>query len=766
VSRDPAERDGWVISRRGSSAAIETQFALADGILGVRAGLEEWRSPTAGAYMASVFEQTPIHYHERLPGFAERSDTRVPIADGTRIDLNVGGCVLGERGTQLESCDWHLDLKLGVVRRVAVWAVDARRLEIISERVMPGRPGASLALRYTVRSIDFEGGLQLASRLDVSSRNAREGDDPRIGVNLAGGGLRAVAEGVRGDCSFTVQQTARSDLWVAAAQAHRWSGTTCMPRSGDAAGIRGTTSAWTMQPGESVVLEKCLAYASGRGQIEAAELDGLCARTDDMAREPFDIHVTRREAELDAQWRTADIRIVGDDAADRAIRFNVFHLLQSASLDPRYSTAAKGLTGEGYEGHAFWDTEAFVVPALVFTAPRLARIALEARIAQLDGARATARQMNHARGALYPWRTIAGRECSAHYPSGSAQYHINAAIAQAVELFVTATDDETILLDGGAELLWETARLWLDVGTYSPAHDGKFCILGVTGPDEYSALVDNNFYTNRMAALHLQYAAECYRDLSRRHPEAWEAIRRKIQLDEREPEAWRAAADAMHLPYDARLDIDAQDERFLARPRLPQAADGSGPLLLSLHPLTLYRHQISKQADLVLAMVFAGEGMPVDRFRRNLAYYESVTTHDSTLSSCAYSIASARAGMPGKALSYFRKAAFVDIDDLHGNVAHGSHMASLAGSVMAVQWGFAGLTWRGGTLGFAPVLPDDWRAVVFRLLWQGRLIEVEIEASATTYRLLEGEPLRFRHRGTTQLLTGTCVCRDTLDRVT
>ncbi len=762
MSQHPVGRDGWFVSRRGSSATLETQFALANGIVGVRAGLEEWRSPTAGAFLASVFEQTPIHYHERLPGFAEQSDTRVPVPDGTRIVVNAGGCFLGESGTRLESCDWQLDLECGVSRRVAVWEVGTRRLEILAERVMPGRANGCLALRYTVRSIDFEGTLRVSSCLDLSRRHAREGDDPRIGVNLAGGGLRLVAQGTRGDCSFAVQQTTRSNRWVAAAQASRLSVVKGATQVMEAAPSGDDSREWAMQAGDSVTLELCVDYESGRGDIDETVLDDLCSRAEAMVQESLDEHVSRRKVELEEQWRVADICIVGDADADRALRFNVFHLLQSASLDSRYSTAAKGLTGAGYEGHAFWDTEAFVVPALVFTAPRLARVALEARIAQLDGARACARQLNHAKGALFPWRTIAGRECSAHYPSGSAQYHINAAIAQAVELYVTATGDETILLEGGAELLWETARLWLDVGTYSPAHDGKFCIFGVTGPDEYSALVDNNHYTNRMAALHLRYAARCHGDLAQRHPEVWISICSKTGLDDTEPDAWLAAADAMYLPFDARLNIDAQDERFLARPRLPVADASAGPLLLNLHPLTLYRHQISKQADLVLAMVFAGTEMPRDRYRRNLAYYEAVTTHDSTLSACAYSIASARAGLTEKALAYFRQAAFVDIDDLHGNVSHGSHMASLAGSVMAVQWGFAGLTWRGGTLGFSPVLPLEWKALAFRLLWQGRLIEVEIEAAVTTYRLLEGQPFEILHDGAPRMLASTCVFPNTV----
>ncbi len=774
MSAEPTARGDWVVSRRGASGIEETVFALADGVLGVRASLEEQRSPTSGAYIAGVFEQTPIHYHERLAGFAESSDTRVPVVDGMRLRVVAHGEAIGEPHAQPESCAWCLDLRSGVVTRTSTWLTSNGRLEIQSERVMPGRPGASIALRYTVRSLDFTGDLRIASLLDVSSRNIPEGNDPRIGVNLAGGGLRLAASEVREGVTNVAQQTLRSATWVAAAQAHRLESDVphrvglSRKESAPCGMSPADHFAGELKQGEAVVLEKFVTYASGRESPSQTETAALCTRVSAMAAEGFDDCARLRREALDAQWRLSDLRIVGDDACDRALRFNVFHLLQSASLDPRFSTAAKGLTGEGYEGHAFWDTEAFVVPALVCSAPRLARTALEARIHQLDGARATARALNHRHGALYPWRTIAGRECSAHYPSGSAQYHINAAIAQAIELYVTATGDETLLLDGGAEVLWETARVWLDVGTFSAAYGGKFCIFGVTGPDEYSALVDNNFYTNRMAALHLKYAARVYVELANSQPEAWQRMTEHLQLDKGEVASWLAASEAMHLPYDTALAIDAQDERFLAKPRLERVSSGDAPLFLDHHPLTLYRHQVSKQADLILAMVFAGDGVPLDRLRRNLAYYEAVTTHDSTLSACAYAIVSANAGLPEKALEYFRKAVFVDIDGLHGNVAHGSHMASLAGSVLAIQWGFGGMSWRGGALGFRPVLPSGWTSVAFRVLWRGRLIELAIGQSRVTYTLLQGEPLEIKHFGTPFTLnTSTELqCPPLLERVT
>ena len=221
VTVDSRGRDDWTVSRHGSSGVEETLFALADGVLGVRASLEEQRSFTSGTYIAGVFEQTPIHYHERLPGFAESSDTRVPVVDGMRLRVEARGQALGHPDTRLESCDWRLDLRSGVVTRTSTWLTSHGRLEIRSERVMPGRPGASIALRYTVRSIDFAGDIQIASLLDVTSRNTPEGGDPRIGVNLAGGGLSLATAGVQDGVTYCVQKTSRSGIWVAAAQAHR-----------------------------------------------------------------------------------------------------------------------------------------------------------------------------------------------------------------------------------------------------------------------------------------------------------------------------------------------------------------------------------------------------------------------------------------------------------------------------------------------------------------------------------------------------------------
>lgn len=731
------EDAAWRLVVEGYDPAREphrqTLFALADGLVGVRGGLEEAPSATDGAFAAGGFETSEIHYHERHAGFARATDTRLPVADGTRIGVLLDGQPVGFDTAECLSLTRELDLLTGRLTRTTRWRLGDAEIEVRAQRVMAGDAAQTLAIRFEVTSVSFTGRLTLTSSIDAHHHAEPQGDDPRVGAAVPGGGWisETSAPGV------VVQHSRRSGRWTACAQAHRaGAGLGLLPGEGPAPLARFTAG---LTPGRTVRLEKTVAYA----QSDAApDLETLTDRAEAAAEAGFDALAASRAAELAAFWNDADVRLSGDPAAQLALRLNIFHSRQSASADERFGTAAKGLTGEGYEGHVFWDSEAFLGPLLTFTAPDLARAMLMQRYSQLDAARANARALNHAQGALFAWRTIAGGECSAHYPTGSAQYHVNAAVAQAIQLYVTATGDREFLREAGAEMLVETARLWMALGSFSPRHGGAFCIFGVTGPDEYTALVDNNFYTNRMAALCLAYAA----DVAQAFPAAGVMPQEIVR--------WREAAAAMRLPHDPRLNIDAQDDSFLDKPRWPLAdrtetTDGRhAPLLLGVHPMTLFRHQVSKQADLVLAMVFAGHDVDPELKRRNFDYYEGVTTHDSTLSNCPFAILAARVGELEKAGGYFRRNLLVDLDDRHGNTSHGMHMAALAGSWMAAVYGFAGFEWRSETPAFAPVLPPGWEGLSFRLRWQGRRIEVEIGQTATRYRLLDGPALDIRHDGT------------------
>jgi len=746
--------DPWRLTQRAfdpaRAARDETLFALANGTLGVRGALEEADSASDGTFLSSVFEQNPIHYHERFPGFARSTDTRVPVAEGKHIRLRLGDAPLRLHEAEWLDFERTLDLAAGaLVRRLRLKTAQGQTLEIRARRVVPLAERALLAIRFEVASIDYTGPLTLCSSIETGRQAMEQGDDPRIGVH-GGKGLQVAEEQADAEGARLTQRTHHSGVALICAQRHRLSPGVVPTAAHAGEGRVEQRFGATLTPGASVVIEKYVAYDDGNGQA-ADGVDAVLARA---LRDGFDGIADAHADAMHAFWQRAGLSVDGDPAAELALRFNLFHLLQSAGRDGINGTAAKGITGEGYEGHCFWDTEAFVLPVMAFTAPDVARAMLMYRYRTLDGARETARAMNHPRGALYPWRTIAGRECSAHYPSGSAAYHINAAIAYGIGLYLDASDDLDFLSEAGAEILFETARIWPQAGHFNPRLDGAFCIHEVTGPDEYTTLVNNNWYTNRMAQRHLQLAVDAWRRLSADRPDTLHALAARIGLDDEEVALWERAADAMYLPVDEALGIHPQDDDFLAKPRwpFPKREGAHRPLLLDYHPLTLYRHQVCKQADVVMAMVLAGDGIDLGTKRRDFDYYEAVTTHDSTLSAPVYGILASEVGQDEKAWHYFDASLRVDLDDLHGNTDHGVHMAAMAGSWLGLAQGFGGLRVAGGRLRFAPTLPNAWKGYGFNLRWRGCVLRVDVDARGVRYRLDEGELLAFAHAGSEVVL--------------
>ena len=740
-------------------ARDESLFALANGHLGVRGGAEESSSPSQGSFLSGVWERTPIEYHERFPGFAKATDTRLPVADGTRIQLCMGNVPV-----KLEDGEWLdfsriLDLRHGRMQRSLRWrAPTGVTLEIHAERIVPLDVDGLLAIRYRVSSVDYTGPLQLESAIDTARAAAEQGADPRIGVKVAGG-LRTTDSVAGEELAWIAQQTVHSKIRVVCGQAHVLAnaGDLHFERSSSSSHGVSQTFLGELSPGSELVLEKYVAYAWSppAGEIsDASLLENIEATLEQATSSGFTELAQQQTNHLRQFWDTADLLVSDNANTELALRLNLFHVYQSSCRDGTASIAAKGLTGEGYEGHYFWDAEAFMLPAMIGVAPALARSMLEFRYRTLDGARRHAREMNHPRGALYPWRTIGGDECSAYFPSGSAQYHINAAIAWAIRLYADATGDEAFLVSQAAEILFETARIWLEVGHFNPRRDGAFCIHQVTGPDEYSALVDNNHYTNRMAQQHLHYASAVARWMAAEKTAAYTELSTRIGLDTDESELWQRAADAMYLPIDARLDIFPQDDGFLDKPRLPpqDAKGGKQPLLLRMHPLTIYRHQVCKQADTLLALVLAGQDVDRDAKRRNLAYYEAVTVHDSTLSASTFAILAAEVGELDKATSYFEETLRVDLDDLHGNTGHGLHMAAMAGSWLALTWGFGGLRVLNGVPSFSPRLPATWHGYRFGLRWRGAHLRVSVDQQGVLYSLTEGHSLSFLHDSQTRQL--------------
>ena len=737
------------------AARNETIFALANGHLGMRGNLdEEAGNVVHGTYVNGFYEEAPIVYGEAAYGFARNHQVLLNVADGKRIALFIGDDPFDLSTGTVEAYERTLDLRTGVLTRTVRWrsphgpAVDvvARRLVSLARREIA-------AIDFAVTVVDGPAAIRIVSGINARVRNQEAAADPRVGAHLPEGALRTVHHEAAGTFGAVVQRTQTTRVAIVAATDHVVRGEGLSPEAigtSSEAGELGyaLTLHATLLAGGSVGLTKLLAYCTSRDHPE----EDLVARAREAIGEArdsgFEGLADEQRGVLDGFWSTSDVEIDGDDALQQGARFNLFSLFQSAGRDGRTSLAAKGLSGEGYEGHYFWDTEIFALPFFAYTQPAIARALLRYRCAILDKARTRAQEMSQ-RGALFPWRTIGGEEASAYFPAGTAQYHINADIAYAIGKYVAASGDRSLLLDGGAEVVFETARLWADLGDYIPARDGAFCINEVTGPDEYTALVNNNAYTNLMARAHLRFAARLVDELAADEPAAYQRLAARIGLGPDEVDEWRRAADLMRVPRDAALGVHAQDDSFLDRAPWPFATTPASdyPLLLHYHPLVIYRHQVLKQADVVLAQVLLGSQFTTAEKKRNFDYYDPLTTGDSSLSPCIQSVAAAELGYADAAYRYFMQTARMDLDDVNGNVDHGVHVAAMAGSWVSLVYGFAGLRDDDGSIAFSPRLPEAWNRLAFRLLVGGATLAVTITRHEVSYALLAGDSLAIRHFG-------------------
>jgi alpha,alpha-trehalose phosphorylase len=489
--------------------------------------------------------------------------------------------------------------------------------------------------------------------------------------------------------------------------------------------------------------------------VPAREIVDRCRRTLDRARsEGVDTIFDRQRSWLDAFWERSDVRIEGHPDLQQATRWCLFQLAQAAARADGLGVPAKGVTGSGYSGHYFWDTEIYVLPFLAYTTPLWARNALRMRYLMLPAARKRAHQLNEA-GALFPWRTINGEEASAYYAAGTAQYHINADVAFALAKYIRATGDVDFLDSEGVDIAVDTARLWATLGFWRSSdgvHDGEgdtFHIHGVTGPDEYTTVVNDNLFTNVMARFNLRFAARTVREMEEADYDAYLRMVERMNLDPSEPEMWDRAAEAMHIPHSEALGIHPQDSVFLEREiwDLEHTPADQRPLLLHFHPLVIYRYQVLKQADVVLALFLQGNHFTPEEKLADFEYYDPLTTGDSTLSAVVQAILAAEVGYQDLALEYFRESIFVDLGDLHHNAADGVHVASAGGVWTALVSGFGGMRDHYGDLSFDPRLPAAWPSLSYALQWHGTRLNITLTADSMTVEAGEGDPVDFTVRG-------------------
>jgi len=756
--------DEWNIIEKGFHpeflAQLETMLAVGNGYLGMR-GCPEEGGPNAenGTFINGFYETRPIIYGEEAYGFAKTGQTIVNVTDTKIVKLFVDDEPFWLPNAHCLRHDRRLNMKSGTLDREILWETTAgKQVQISSRRLVSFVHRHVAAISYQVMLLNAEAPVEISSEMIVNAPSAGANeDDPRRASVFAGRVLHHRAGHVKDRRIVLCHATEKSRITLACATDHELE--TACPHTYKAAHTDDFGQvAFTIEArsGCPIHLTKYMVYHTS----PTASSEELCGRADwtmdRVASEGFSRLLATQEQYMNDFWRRSDVRVkdVREDRVKRttveiqqAIRFNLFHILQASARAEDVGVPAKGMTGQAYEGHYFWDTEIYVLPFLTYTAPRIARNLLTFRYKMLPQARERARQLGH-RGAMFPWRTISGEEASAYYAAGTAQYHINADIMYALRKYVQATGDEQFLRDCGAEMLVETARLWLDLGFYSDQKGGKFCINGVTGPDEYNAVVNNNAYTNLMAGENLRYAAQTVEALRTTASEVYNGLVHKTALQPSEAEAWRRAAESMFVPYDEKLKIIPQDDDFLDREPwdFQNTPPDHYPLLLFYHPLNIYRKQVIKQADVVLAMFLLGHAFSLEQKQRNFVFYDRLTTGDSSLSSCIEAIIAAQIGDMDKAFRYGMAALLMDLADVGGNVKDGCHIASMGGTWMMLAYGFGGMQDDDGTLSFWPRRAPEENAILrFPLTYRGQMLEVEIGPETVQYSLCEGERLVIRH---------------------
>jgi len=721
-------------------AQSESVFALANGHIGLRGNLDEGEPfGLPGTYLNGLFELRPMPYAEAGYGNPEAGQTVVNVTNGKIIRLLVEDEPFDVRYGEVRRHERVLDMRAGVLRRVTEWVSPTGcAVRVTSTRLVSFTQRAVAAILYEVEPLNGPTPVVVQSELVANEPMPAIKGDPRAAAALA---APLVAESCTGreTRAILTHRTAASGLRLSAAMGHKVDGVPGVEPTLDVFDdLARLTLSGEAAPGQPLRVVKFLAYGWSSQRSVAAVRDQVGAAVAEAQHRGWDTLVAEQRAYLDEFWERADVEIEGDAELQQAVRFALFHTLQAGARAETRAIAAKGLTGSGYDGHAFWDTEMFVLPVLTYTAPHAAADALRWRHATLDLARERAAVLG-LRGAAFPWRTIRGEECSGYWPAGTAAFHVAADIADAVGRLVSATGDEAFERDTAVELLIETARLWRSLGHHDAA--GRFRIDGVTGPDEYSAVADNNVYTNLMAEQNLRAAAEA----AARHPD----VAARLGVGDEEAAEWRDAARAMVIPYDAELGIHPQAEGFLEHARwdFEGTAPEQYPLLLHFPYFDLYRKQVVKQADLVLAMQVRGDAFTEEQKVRNFAYYEALTVRDSSLSACTQAVLAAEVGHLELAYCYLAEAALMDLDDLEHNTRDGLHIASLAGAWIGAVMGLGGMRDHGGVLRFTPRLPQAIGRLAFRLCFRGRRLLVEVRPHQATYRLAAGEPLQIFHHG-------------------
>ena len=671
----------------------EAIFASQNRWLGVRGSFEEgvpYHDTMRGTYINGFYDTHTIEYGERAYGFPDSAQTIVNVPDAQTVYFEAKNKKLNLSHAKLIELEREYDLVNGYTKRKVIYELDEfgrftltfiRRTHLVYTNLFINQ--------ISIESDRYQGDIKVISTLNGNVENYISKSDPRM-AHKHQKKLTDPMITVSDDYGFITQATRRTQIGICVGITHSEAFD-----YHDEYGVITAEKTITLKPKTPYHFTKYASYHTTQNEqiLDVSFKDAYkwIKQTDDS------LMITLHQKALETFNQQSRIEIDSDNQdLNETIAYNLYQLYTSGAATPSLNIPAKGLTGEGYEGHTFWDTEIYLMPYFMQTSPLIIKNLLMYRYHQLANAKNEARILGVQEGAKFAWRTINGDEASAYYPAGSAQYHINSDIAYTIIKYYQLYKDQKFMDDYGLEMLLETARFFKHV---VHKYDHQYHLHHVTGPDEYTAVIDNNYYTNSLLKYHLSFLV----DYLEKH---------SIKIAEEELTTFKDIRDNIVLLYDSELGIDVQDQSFLSKKRwdLENTPKEHHPLLLYYHPLNIYRHQVLKQPDTVLSHVLLNN-RPIDVQTKSYDYYEQLTTHDSSLSYCIHALQAARLGKLEKAYDYFNKIVALDIDNLHGNTQYGLHLANLGGVYLALLNGFIGYEIRLDGVSIKPKLPKAWRSL-------------------------------------------------------
>lgn len=743
--KDYLIKDPWKVIEEGfhssNNRITESLMSIGNGYMGQRANFEECYSGDSmqGSYLAGIYypDKTRVGWWKN--GYPEYFAKVLNSVNWIAIDIFINGQRLDLATAEISDFRRELDMRHSILKKsLRIKLANGQSLEIESERFCSRVTKELGCIHYTLRSVDFNGRVEIDSRLDFDVYNEDANYDEQFWEHLEDGFA---------DRSFFVRAATRKTGFEVFARAENYilfeshvdqSFYNADKKAGQKIRVE-------MAEGQELTLHKRVAILSSF-YLKSHELEAASTRLLSQCAEQE--YQGLRKAHCDAWqslWEDSDIRIEGDTAAQQGIRFNIFHLHQSYSgEDARLNIGPKGFTGEKYGGSTYWDTEAYCLPFYLANSDEsVARNLLMYRHKQLGKAIENAQKIGFKHGAaLYPMVTMNGEECHNEWEITFEEIHRNGAIAYAIHNYTRYTGDESYLMDYGVDVLVGIARFWSQRVNWSEDKQA-YVMLGVTGPNEYENNVNNNWYTNYIAVWCMKYTCDVLSALAEKDPGLYKEKRDSLSLHDNELEEWRKRMAHMYYPYDEQREIFLQQDGFLDKEikAVSELSAEDRPLNQNWSWDRILRSCYIKQADVLQGIYFFEEEFDKESVKRHFDFYEPITVHESSLSPCVHAILACRIQYYEKAYEMYLRTARLDLDDYNNDTEDGLHITSMAGTWMSIVEGFAGMKVVGTAISFNPYLPENWQAFNFRIRFRGRHLEIDIRSDHARITLLDGDKM-------------------------